>query len=48
MPFTKIDTRPLWVIAARTVLPALFGALGAMTATIVPWAHQAFCARALG
>lgn len=38
------DLRPLWVIAARTLVPAMAGAFGAMAATIAPAFHQAFCA----
>lgn len=39
--------RPLAEIAIRTVLPSIVGALGAMTATLLPVYHQTFCAGGL-
>lgn len=39
--------RPLAEIAFRAVLPAVFGALGAIVMTIAPVYHQAFCAGAI-
>lgn len=44
MSFRHVDTRPVLVIAARTVLPAVMGAIGAIVATILPVYHAAFCA----
>lgn len=38
------DLRPLWIIAARTIVPALVGAFGALAATLAPVYHAAFCA----
>lgn len=37
------DFRPVWVIAARTVVPAVLGALGALLASVWPAYVAAFC-----
>lgn len=37
------DTRPLAIVAIRTILPGLMGALGAVAAMLFPAFHSAFC-----
>lgn len=41
MPYR--DLRPVWLVAARAILPAVCGAVGAMLAMVAPLYYNAFC-----